>query len=243
MLEPHPPIGMYTHERRAELAADTVQHFARAGLQVSHAQVQTTPPSAARNRLNARACLAALSDQHRHHAGALLIEDDIVPNQHLRAWLEHLNATAQHVTTLYTGGRTWERLTPPRLHRLMSGRPPRAETGEIIETHNLRGWWGAQALWLPWRWIDALLTDPRLTLEETGPGSFDTTLRLLLIEAGEPLLVTAPNIVQHRAPPNLTAPYRAAHRSMSYDAATRPPPRHPDQPAREGATRCKVGAD
>lgn len=238
MTQPHPPVGMYTHAQRAAIAEQTLAHFARVGLQVSHAQVQTAPPAAARNRLNARACLAALSEHHRHHAGALIIEDDIVPNDHLRAWLQHLNANADNVTTLYVGARAWERLTPPHHHRLMSGRPPRAEAGEITATWNLRGWWGAQALWLPWRWIDRLLTDPRMTLQETGTGSFDTTLRLLLIETGEPLLVTIPSLVQHRAPPNLTAPYRAPHRSMSYDATTRPP-RHPDQPAREGVEHAR----
>lgn len=224
-----PPIVAYTHAARAAEYAITQQAFANLGLEIAYTAYQTKAPSGMHNRQNALTALLGARRYHRHagSAGVLMIEDDITPSPHLPAWLEWIEARHPFaIVTLYTPNDV-VRWIPERHHDIMRGRA-KATQGALVKSPNPRGYWGAQALWLPWELTDVLAADPRITAnEQPGIGPWDTAIRqTLLMERGVPLLVTIPAIVQHRAPRNLVSAHRNPHAAASYDAEVPPPP-HP----------------
>jgi len=220
-------IVAYSHAARAEVMAETRAAFEAVGLSIEHVQVQTAEPRPANNRRNAwealkHATQMVIPKRGAETTGILLIEDDITPASTLPAWLPHLEA-GNVVTTLYLpNGVT--RFTPPRLEAVAAGRR-KAKRSEIvpIAPDALRGWWGAQAVWLPLPFAQTIVRDLRMQAFEHGIGPWDHALRLHLQEATASLHVTIPNVVQHRALANLVVPSKRRHASLLYDESAPAP--------------------
>lgn len=220
-----PPAIIYTHERRRSLLRETVTAWTAAGIPITHVEEQSAPPATHANRRNAHAALCHALERHRRGAGVLMLEDDTIPTRHARAWLEHIEARAYPgPVTLYTPGAR-PRGAPPHLAPVMRGEA-RLTRGEIYRAPTPRGWWGAQAVWIPWATAKRLAADPRMTEASHGIGPWDLALRAHLIESGTPLFITAPSIVQHAAPPNLVASSRTRHAAASYDENVAAPTAH-----------------
>lgn len=220
---PHAPIIAYTHAARAEELADTTEAFREVGLVIEHVQRQTEAPSGGANRRNATAALSHAAAHHRRGLGMLLIEDDIRPSPHLPAWLEHLAVTKYRgPVTLYTPNAV-DRYAPEHLAPVMRGEAKIGPHGEINRARTLRGWWGAQAVWVPWAIVDGILLDPRFTEGKPGLGPWDMALAAWLTERDLPLYVSTPSVVQHTAARSIVAPDRRPHMAASYDGAALPP--------------------
>lgn len=237
-----PPVVIYTHEDRTRQLAATIRNWNAANIQITHVEHQTDTPSPARNRRNALAAMRHAMKHHHRGNGLLMIEDDTTPNRHMRAWLEHIETqNYPGPVTLYTPNQT-TRYAPDHLKGIMSGYD-KTTTGEIFQANTPRGWWGAQAVWIPWSICNIIAADARYTTEELGIGPWDTALRTILIERDLPLFMTAPSIVQHAAGANLVAPHRQRHASASYDWNVTPPTRPRRQPAEEKEQCHKASLD
>lgn len=236
------PVAMYTHERRSQHLPDTIRAWEAAGVPITHIQHQTSHPSSARNRQNAHDAMRHTMKHHRRGRGLLMIEDDTTPNGHMPAWLRHIeDSDYQGIISLYTPNRQ-TRYAPKHLHGIMAGLE-RATVGEIFRAPTPRGWWGAQALWIPWDVCDLIENDPRFRSEDLGIGPWDTALRTVMMERSIPLYFTAPSIVQHAGGANLVAPHRTRHASASYDYDVTPPTRPHRRPAEEKEPCHKARAD
>lgn len=218
-------IVAYTHALRRAAMLETQQAFENAGLPIHHIRVQTEPPRQARNRRNAA---DAIKHALEHIApamnatGILIIEDDIIPSPELPAWLQLIEDHDRPTTLYIPNGLT--RYHPQRLERVASGHR-KATKGEIITMtpEALRGWWGAQAVWLPIHLARMVINDRRVQAHEHTIGPWDHALRTLLLEQSATLDVTVPDQVQHRGLPNLVLSTKRTHRSHSYDGVTPPP--------------------
>lgn len=215
-----PTIVAYSHESRADELRGTTAAFLDVGLPITYAQIQTEPPSQIGNRLNALAAIRHAIRKHEHGAGMLLIEDDIRPSPNLAEWLEVIAAKGE-LTTLYTPNAV-TRYAPERLAAVMRGEQ-RLTVGELYPIQHLRGWWGAQALWIPWSWAHLISRHPSMTSTERIHGPWDTTLRSIVMQHEAELWGTAPSLVQHTGARNVQAPHRTPHMSASYDERTIPP--------------------
>lgn len=208
-------VAMYSRDRRAEVRERTIEAFARVGCPVAHVEVQSTPPRARENRRTARAALLRAAQGIAPAVGAsgvLLIEDDVVPADTLREWLEHLEATEARAVTLYAHEPA---IYPKRLARVARGERD-ATASEVATVANLSAWWGSQAIWFPVGLALDLVRDVRMEMWEHGLGPFDITLRVLLAERGATLGVAVPNVVQHLGLPNLVSPNRKPHTSAAF---------------------------
>lgn len=238
-------VACYTHHSRRDELAQTMAAFDAIGLPIDHVQVQTDEPRPAHNRRNAWTALkhcAQLLAPRRDPIppGVLLIEDDITPARTLPEWLAVIEAQ-EHTTTLYLpNGVT--RYTPDRLEPVAAGRR-KARRSELvpIPPEQLRGWWGAQAVWVPMPLVQRIVRDQRMQAFEHAIGPWDHALRLTLREQDATLLVAIPNVVQHRQPPNVIIPTKRRHASLVYsETAPAPKPTKVAAPAtqeeREHAT-------
>jgi len=221
---PSAVVSMYTHASRLDPRTRTIRAFARVGCPVAHVQMQYEAPRQARNRLNARAALAAGVSIAREVGvnSVLLIEDDVLPASSLAGWLAHLAAREDRVVTLYCANRITVRTHPRDLRRwaIGNGRPP---TSRVVTARALDTWWGAQALWIPLRIADGVLADERFLVRERGDGPWDVALRRHLLARGESLGMTVPNIVQHQPERNLIVPRKPRHHSLAFHECAPPP--------------------
>lgn len=216
-------VAAYSHARRAATLDLTRAAFADAGVPIDVEQVQTEAPTQARNRRNARAALKRSLEEHvrpRDLPGVLLIEDDVIPATTLSAWLAYLERTQERPVALYAP--TIDRFYPLRLNRVARGERPAARSEvATIEPATLRGWWGAQAIWLPAVWAEIVVRDVRMDAHESSLGPWDHALRRLIAERGATLGVAVPNVIQHRTERNLVTPAKRPSASASFtpDAA------------------------
>lgn len=230
-------ITAYTHASRRDAMRETSEAFAAIDLPIEHIQVQVDEPRPANNRRNAWAALKrtlehVIPKRGVDTIGVLLIEDDIIPAATLPAWLAHLERINEPATLYLPNGVT--RFTPPRLEAVAAGRR-KARKSELvpIDPEALRGWWGAQAVWLPVAFAKRLVDDLRMQAFEHAIGPWDHALRLNLREANLTLLVAIPNVVQHRALANLVVPTKRRHASLLYDESA-PAPAEPQPRVKPG---------
>ena len=223
-MTPGTVVSLYSHASRLDARTRTIRAFAAVGCPVAHVQMQYEPPKQVRNRLNARAGLAAGVRIARdiNATGVLLIEDDVLPASTLAGWLAHLEAHEDRVVTLYCPDLISVRTHPAGLRRwaVGNGRPP---TSRVVTARDLPVWWGAQALWFPLAIADGVLADERFKLFERADGPWDIALRHHMVALGMTLGMTVPNVVQHQPVRNLITPRKALHRSVAF-LATAPPP-------------------
>jgi len=210
-------VTMFSHVSRETERAQTIKDFARVGCPVAHVQLQETAPRMRENRRNAAAALRAgvRTAVEADAVGVLLVEDDVDPADSLAEWLTHLEAHSDHITTLYVPDQAAATTYPQRLARVARGeRKPRKS--ELVPVVRLKEWWGSQALWFPLDLAYEVASDARMQMHEHGLGPFDITLRAILAEWGATLQVAVPNVVQHRAPPNLVTPSRPPNTSAAF---------------------------
>jgi len=186
--------------------------------------MQYEAPKQARNRMNARAGLAAGVRIARdiNAVAVLLIEDDVLPASTLAGWLAHLEAHEDRVVTLYCPDVISVRTHPAGLRRWAAGNG-RAPASRVVTARDLPVWWGAQALWFPLWAADGVLADDRFTREERGDGPWDVALRHHMVARGMTLGMAVPNVVQHQPVRNLITPRKAMHRSVAFLASAPPP--------------------
>lgn len=220
-------IAVYSHTSRADTLALTRADFEAAGVPIDLEQVQTEAPRQARNRRNARAAIKLTLEQHvrpKELPGLLLIEDDVIPASTLGEWISFIERTQDRPVTLYTPA--FDKWYPKRLHRVARGERP-ATKSEVatVEPATLRGWWGAQAVWLPAAWAEIIVRDARLDAHEAGLGPWDHGLRRLIAEHGATLGVAVPNVIQHRTERNLVTPAKRPSTSASFTPSAPAPAR------------------
>lgn len=223
-MTPGTVVSLYSHVNRLEPRTRTIRAFAAVGCPVAHVQMQYEPPRQARNRLNARAGLAAGVRIARevNATGVLLIEDDVLPASTLAGWLAHLEAHEDRVVTLYCPNYITVRTHPAGLRRWAVGNG-RAPDSQVVTVREQPTWWGAQALWFPLWAADGVLANDRFLREELADGPWDIALRKHMIARDMTLGMTVPNVVQHQPVRNLITPRKAMHRSVAYHASAPPP--------------------
>lgn len=201
-------VTMFSHALRMDERDVTLAAFERVNVPVDHVTVQTTAPSKTRNRLNALTALDAAPD----NANVLLIEDDVTPSSTLRAWLHFLECEyANSPVTLFAAARHFY----PR--DALTQRHSRVETLE-----NLHAWYGSQAVWMPAHVAHNVRQDEGMR-DPADSRPFDRAFRQHLATHKQPLLVTLPNLVEHRAPPHLVSGTRIRPTSpMFIDGAPTP---------------------
>lgn len=212
-------VGIFSHETRTNELARTVEYLAMAGITPDVINTQTGVGSAFRNRLNA---VTTLRDAYDGRP-VLLLEDDVLAGKHVTAWVEYLEYHSRDVVSLavmkpqfYTE-RTEVAL---RNERTRQSGPPRLE-----ECPRLQHWWGSQAVWMPSRFVEHVLADPRITSEADNTlGPWDHTIRRFLLEMDERLLVAFPSVFQHQSPPSVrNRQNRRSRLTAIFDANARPP--------------------
>lgn len=197
-------VAIYTHHTRNAALHKTLWSLHEARVPVHHIETQTSSPTQVRNRRNAHAALNAIAGNE----AALILEDDIVPNAHLLAWLGWLETHSRHVTTLYAPNRKFYSTTTPGLQTLQT----------------LRGWYGAQAVWIPPHKVHDIVTDPLFTINEWHPyGPWDHAIRRHLLNRSERMNVVMPNLVQHQAPASVLPREGRRHTTPYFDAHAEPP--------------------
>ena len=211
-------VAMYSHASRSDIRAKTLQLLEGVNMAVDAVTVQDTPPKQSENRRNAHTALtAAFNDQP-----VLVIEDDIIPNRYLPDWLAWLSRTSNSVTTLYACvGKFYDQ----EIRRYVENHvtvPP--HLWGIRKLEGLRGFYGAQAVWIPTRIADEMIHDRKFQLFEHEPyGPWDHAIRTFLQNNGYTMNVTIPNLVQHQAPPSVVNRTGPRHKTPIFDLAARPP--------------------
>lgn len=211
-------ITMQTVTSRQAAAAETLDAFGQIGAPVNHVAVQSEPPSNRMNGVNAHRALRLAVASKRQ--AVLLIEDDLIPSKTLPDWLDYLERTQDTVVALYLASEHFfpEALLPQA--RGASAPDPKPSVWPTRKTHMF---WGSQAIWLPQAIAEEYLSSPRIRNDTDDIRTFDAELRVFLQHAGLPLLVTFPNLVQHRAYRNVINSSRQIHSSHCYRNGVRPP--------------------
>jgi len=213
-------IAIYSHKSRAKVLDKTVAYLRDVGLEPDVINIQTAEPNQVQNRLNAFGALAKAFNGNP----VLVLEDDIIPSPYLRDWIEWLEATSLHVTSLYACvGKFYNSEVRPFVE---AQQPVPAHLHGLYELQGLRGWYGAQAVWIPEDAAEDILADKDFRIHEWHPyGPWDHALRRHLIEAHKPMMLTVPNIVQHQAPSSVVNRTGPRHTTPIFDAAALPPER------------------
>jgi hypothetical protein len=191
-----------------------------AGVKPDVITTQTTTASNAANRNNAAAALA----QAFNGNAVLVLEDDVLLSPHARAWIEYLEATTTDVVTLYAPE---GRFYPPDVRTYVDfrrGVPPHLYG--VKPMRRLEQWFGAQAVWIPTRWVESILANPDFRREERDPlGPWDHALGKHLLQNDGMMRVTIPNVVQHQAPPSVVPRGQRdrRHTTPVFDPAALPP--------------------
>lgn len=131
----------------------------------------------------------------------LFCEDDIRANGRLPRFLRM--ARNADVVTVFCLLRD-ACLSETTRAEIQTGAPMRPR----LERITVRNWYGTQAVYLPRRVVDAVLSHPTRATPRPGLSTFDGIdflIRDVLLELGEPLFVALPNPVQHTAPPSVVA--------------------------------------
>lgn len=211
-------ITMQTVTSRARAAQETTDAFAAIGAPVNFTSVQTEPPSNRMNGVNAhRALRLAVAAKKQ---AVLLIEDDLIPSSTLPEWLDYLERTQDTVVALYLAS---EHFFPEELLPQARGATTPDPRPNLWPTRKLHMFWGSQAIWMPQAIAEEYLSSPRIRNDADNITTFDGELRVFLQHAGLPLLVTFPNLVQHRAYRNVINSSRQIHSSRCYRDGVRPP--------------------
>jgi hypothetical protein len=211
-------ITMQTVTSRHKAAAETIDAFALIGAPVHHVTTQTEPPSNRMNGINAHRALRLAVASKRQ--AVLLIEDDLIPSTTLPAWLNYLERTQDAVVALYLAS---EHFFPEALLPQARGASVPDPRPRVWPTRKLHMFWGSQAIWIPQAIAEEYLSTPRIRNDADDIRTFDSELRVFLQHAGVPLLVTFPNLVQHRQYRNVINSARQIHSSRCYRDHVRPP--------------------
>lgn len=214
-------VAIYTHATREAPLAWTLASLDSAGVQVDVITTQTAPGDNAANRRNAVTALSQAFDGHP----VLVLEDDVLVSPHLKAWIERLEDGTQDVTTLYAAEGLFY---PPDVRTFVDfRRGVPSHLHGVQPLHRLERWYGAQAVWIPTRWVESILATPDFRREERDPlGPWDHALRKHLLQHDAGMRVVVPNVVQHQAPPSVTprGHRQRRHTTPAFDPAARPPP-------------------
>lgn len=213
-------IAIYSHKTRASVLDSTVQDLRAVGIEPDVITVQEAPPNQAANRRNAHSALV------KAFAGnnVLVFEDDITPNENLVDWIEWLEANSLDVTTLYACvGKFYTREVRPFVDDGVQ--VPRHLHG-LHELQGLRGWYGAQAVWIPEDWCESIIAERAFRIDEWHPlGPWDHALRAHIQDQAGVMQLVVPNIVQHKAPQSVVNRTGPRHKTPIFDAAATPPER------------------
>lgn len=191
-------VGIFTHETRTAELALTVEYLAEAGITPDVINTQTGVGSAFKNRLNAVTTLERVYDGRP----VLLLEDDVLAGKHVKAWVEHLEYHARDVVSLLP--MKPESYTEQTEVALRNPRKRKAKPSRLEVCPRLQHWWGSQAVWMPARFAERVLNDDRVKDEADNTlGPWDHTIRKLLMEHDEQLLVAFPAVFQHQSPPSV----------------------------------------
>lgn len=214
-------VAIYSHQSRVTELNETVRQLFQVDVPVDVIQIQCEPPSQIANRRNAHAAfMEAFND-----TPVLILEDDVTPNKHLRAWIEWLEETSVTTTTLYA---CVGKFYPSHIRKFVEEQRmvPREHHG-TVNLEGLRGFYGAQGLWFPRHVASGIVQDKHFQLHEHPPyGPWDHAIREHLQRNAFTMNVTVPNIIQHRAPPSVVNRNGPRHTTTIYDEAARPPERN-----------------
>ncbi|MDR9391961.1 MAG: hypothetical protein RI554_08020 [Trueperaceae bacterium] len=214
-------VAIYTHATRTASLERTLQSVRDANLRVD---VVTTQARGASNALNRTNAVAALSQAFNGNA-VLMLEDDVLLSPYARAWIEHLETHVRDVTTLYA---PVGKFYPTTVREFVDFRKPvPRHLHGVHPLERLRGWYGAQAVWIPAPWVESILATPDFRREERDPlGPWDHALRKHLLQHDAGMRVVVPNVVQHQAPPSVVNRSGPRHTTPIFDAAAKPPERN-----------------
>lgn len=211
-------IAIYSHATRRQVRDVTITDLRNIGLEPDVITIQDAPPSQVANRHNAYQALGKAYDSNP----ILMLEDDVKPNAHLKQWIEWLELHASNVTTLYAPvGKFYTPDVRPYVES--STVPPRHMHG-LHTLQGLRGWYGAQAVWIPTRTAEAIINDKLFKIHEHAPyGPWDHAIRTHLQAHNLHMHVVVPNIVQHRAPQSVVNRTGPRHTTPIFSVAEIPP--------------------
>lgn len=211
-------VAIYSHSTRTKARDATVADLRNIGIEPDVITIQDAPPNQIANRHNAYRALGKAYDG----APVLMLEDDVIPNDHLVEWIEWLELHAPGVVTLYAPvGKFY---TPDLRSFVEHSVIPRVGMHGLAPLLGLRGWYGAQAVWIPTITAERMLSDKLFTIFEHAPyGPWDHAIRMHLQTHQEDMHITIPNIVQHRAPPSVVNRTGPRHTTPIFDRAARPP--------------------
>lgn len=211
-------IAIYSHASRKQVRDATIADLRHVGLEPEVITIQDAPPSQTANRRNAHDALVKAYDGNP----ILMLEDDVKPNAHLRAWIEWLEANASTVTTLYACvGKFY---TPDVRPFVEAGTLPPRHLHGLYELQGLRGWYGAQAVWIPTQQVEAMIHDKLFRIHEHAPyGPWDHAIRSHLQAHQQQMHVVVPNVIQHRAPQSVVNRTGPRHTTPIFSVAEIPP--------------------
>lgn len=211
-------VAIYSHKSRSAILDKTVEDLRDVGIEPSVINVQQGNPSQIANRRNAHNALVKAFNGNP----VLVLEDDVIPNRYLVDWIEWLESTAQQVVTLYAPvGKFY---TQPVRNVVEAGANVPLHMTGLYTLQGLRGWYGAQGVWIPTRIAENMIADRLFALHEHEPyGPWDHAIRRHLQDRDDEMLVVVPNVLQHRAPPSVVNRSGRRHTTPIFDLAARPP--------------------
>ncbi len=211
-------IAIYSHATRKQVRDATIHDLRHVGLEPEVITIQDASPSQIANRRNAYTALVKAYDGNP----VLMLEDDVKPNAHLAAWLTWLERYSTTVTTLYAPvGKFYNPAIRPFVEA--GTLPPRHLHG-LYTLQGLRGWYGAQAVWIPTQHAEAIINDKLFTIHEHAPyGPWDHAIRSHLQTHQQTMNLVVPNIIQHRAPRSVVHRTGPRHTTRIFSVAEIPP--------------------
>lgn len=211
-------IAIYSHHTRSAILDKTVTDLRDVGIEPSVINVQQGNPSQIANRRNAHSALVKAFNGNP----VLVLEDDVLPNVNLVQWIEWLERYVDSVTTLY--GPVGKFYTPEVRRFVEAGVTVPRHLHGVHTLQGLRGWYGAQGVWIPTSIAEDMIADRLFAIHEHAPyGPWDHAIRRHLIERYGRMLVTVPNVLQHRAPPSVVNRSGKRHTTNIFDLVEKPP--------------------
>jgi len=209
-------VGIFTHESRADVLAKTLKALARHNIEPRCITTDSGVGTQIKNRLNA---MAALEGTYRGNP-VLLLEDDVIAGDYLPEWLDYLERNVDEVVCLLT--------MRPHFYRLESELLLRAHKpwgdSRLEVNPRLSSWWGTQAVWLPPRIVEGILADRRFRSQQRDPlGPWDHSLRHVMQENGERMLMAFPAVFEHQSPPSVVRQNRRQKRAAAFKPDAKPP--------------------
>jgi len=210
-------VGIFTHESRVDVLAKTLDALARHNIEPRCITTDSGIGTQIKNRLNA---IAALEGTYRGNP-VLLLEDDVIAGDYLPEWLAYLEANVDEVVCLLTmRPHFYSERTEVELRNRKPIRNSRLEVNP-----RLSSWWGTQAVWLPPRIIEGILADRRFRSQQRDPlGPWDHSLRHVMQEDGERMLMAFPAVFEHQSPPSVVnRQNRRTKRAAAFKPDAQPP--------------------